>query len=99
MSTRQLNKQTVRINQEHLLDIAKVESKFLKNLLEAKSDQSLDNFTSEITIGRKGYIWIIDAKGIIVSHPDRDQIGKDKMAIRKTEFPGHDWSDLDEIVQ
>ena len=99
MSTRQFNKQTVRINQEHLLDIAKVESKFLKNLLAEKSDQSLDSFSSEITIGQRGYIWIIDSNGIIVSHPDRDQIGKDKMAIRKTEFPGHDWSDLDEIVQ
>jgi len=99
MSTRQFNKQTVRINQEHLLDIARVESKFLKSLLAAKSDQSLEDFTSEITIGEKGYIWIIDANGIIVSHPDREQIGKDKMAIRKTGFPGHDWSDLDEIVQ
>lgn len=99
MSTRQFSKQTVKINQEHLLDIAKVESKFLKSLLAAKSDHSLEDFTSDITIGEKGYVWIIDANGIIVSHPDRDQIGKDKMAIRKTEFPGHDWSDLDGIVQ
>lgn len=99
MSTRQFNKQTVRINQEHLLDIARVESKFLKSLLAAKSDHSLENFTSEITIGEKGYIWIIDANGIIISHPDREQLGKDKMAIRKAGFPGHDWSDLDGIVQ
>ena len=99
MSTRQFNKQTVRINQEHLLDIARVESKFLESLLAAKSDRSLEDFTSEITIGEKGYIWIIDANGIIISHPDREQIGKDKMAIRKTGFPGHDWSDLDGIVQ
>ena len=99
LSTRQFNKQTVRINQEHLLDIARVESKFLKSLLGERLDYSLEDFTSAITIGEKGYIWIIDANGIIISHPDREQIGKDKMAIRKAGFPGHDWSDLDGIVQ
>jgi len=99
MSTRQFNKQAIRINQEHLLDIARVESKFLKSMLAARSERSLEDFTSEITIGEKGYIWIIDANGILVSHPDRDQIGKDKMALRRAEFPSRDWSDLEQIVQ
>jgi len=101
VSTRQFYQETVSFNQEHLLDIARIEAKFLKSLLLSKADYSLTDFTSDLVIGKKGYVWIIDANGIVVSHPDHDQVGQNKMtmAIRKEGFSSHDRSRLDQIVR
>jgi signal transduction histidine kinase len=101
MSTRRFSQETVSLNQEHLLDIARIEAKFLKSLLLSKADYSLTDFTSDLVIGKKGYVWIIDANGIVVSHPDHDQVGQNKMAmaIKKREFSGYDWSELEQIVR
>lgn len=99
INSNQFFKQTTRINQEHLLDIARIEAKFIKNLLLEKGDYSLKGIGQNITIGQKGYIWLIDENGIILSHPDKDQIGKDKMVIRKAAFPDYDWSQLEQIVE
>lgn len=99
MSTHRFYQETVSLNQEHLLDIARIESKFLKSLLSSDPSYSLESFTSDLVIGEKGYVWVIDSNGIVVSHPDHDQVGRDKMAIRKDEFPDHDWSELNEIVR
>lgn len=99
ISTYRFSQETVSLNQEHLLDIARIESKFLKSLLLSNIDYSLEDFNSDLVIGKKGYIWIIDANGIVVSHPDHDQVGQDKMAISKREFSRHNWSELDQIVR
>ncbi|MBN1126326.1 MAG: cache domain-containing protein [Sedimentisphaerales bacterium] len=92
LSTHRFQTQTIRINQEHLLDIARIEARLLKNLLQQEKDSYLETFTSDITVGEKGYIWIIDRNGVLLSHPDKDQIGKDMIAIRKEAFPDYDWS-------
>jgi signal transduction histidine kinase len=99
MSARQFYQETVSLNQEHLLDIARIESKFLKSLLLSNADYSLKDFTSDLVIGKKGYVWVIDSDGIVASHPDRDQVGQDTMAIRRMRFPDYDWSELDQIVR
>jgi len=97
--TRQFYSQTIASNQEHLLDMARIEAAFLKNLLARKGDYSLEGSADEITVGQRGYIWIIDENGKLLSHPDRDQVGKDMMAIRQAAFPEHDWSQMQQIVQ
>jgi len=101
LSTRRFSQETVSLNQEHLLDIARIESKFLKSLLLSKADYALTDFTSDLVIGKKGYVWIIDANGIVVSHPDHDQVGQNKMAtaIGQSKFPSHDGSELEQIVR
>lgn len=99
INSNQAYKQTARINQEHLLDIARLEAKFLQNLLETDPNYDLASISKRITIGQKGYIWIIDSSGKILSHPDTDQIGKDKMQIRKHAFPHYDWSELENIIE
>ncbi|MBN1817026.1 MAG: cache domain-containing protein [Sedimentisphaerales bacterium] len=92
LSTHRFQTHTIRINQEHLLDIARIEARLLKNLLQQEKDSYLESFTSDITVGEKGYIWIIDKNGILLSHPDKNQIGKDMIEIRRAAFPDYDWS-------
>ncbi|MCK4792389.1 MAG: cache domain-containing protein, partial [Desulfobacteraceae bacterium] len=99
MSTHRFQKQTIRINQEHLLDIARAETKFLKHLFLTNEDYSVAVSTQDITIGEKGYIWIIDENGVLLSHPDNSQIGNEIMVIRKAAFPDSDWSELEHIIQ
>lgn len=99
LDTRQFYGRIIRKNQEHLLDIARAEAKFLKHLYSTKEDYSIVASARDITIGEGGYVWIIDENGILLSHPNSNQIGQDKMAIRKAAFPDYDWSELRRVVQ
>ena len=99
MDARQFYEQTIRRNQEHLLNIARTESKFLKHLFLTNGDYSVAVSTQDITIGERGYIWIIDENGILLSHPNSDIIGTEIMTISKVAFPDHDWSELGRVVQ
>jgi two-component system NtrC family sensor kinase len=40
-------------------------------------------FTRQIKSGKTGYAWIMDNRGIFLSHPDRDFIGKNAFTVRK----------------
>ncbi len=99
IDARQFYEHTIRRNQEHLLNIARAESKFLKHLFLTDEDDSVAVSTQDITIGEKGYIWIIDANGILLSHPNSDIIGIEIMTISKVAFPHHDWSEFGRVVQ
>jgi signal transduction histidine kinase len=99
IDTHQFYEQMIRKNQEHLLDMAKAEARFLKHLYLTKEDYSKVASAHDITIGERGYLWIIDVNGILLSHPKSEQIGHAKLAIRKAAFPDYDWSELERVVQ
>jgi len=50
-------------------------------------------------VGQKGYAWMIDDSGIVISHPKPEHIGKDIIATRKAAFPDYDWFELENIVE
>lgn len=52
-----------------------------------------------IKVGDKGYASVKDKNGILLMHPDSEGIGKNVMEARAGQFPGYDWSELDNIVQ
>lgn len=43
--------------------------------------------TQEIRIGKTGYAWVIDKRGIFLYHPKRDFIGEDAFKIREMKKP------------
>ena len=49
--------------------------------------------------GKYGYAQMIDSAGNIVSHPDKDQIGKNILSFRKEKFPNRNWSELESAVE
>ncbi|MEW6328336.1 MAG: histidine kinase dimerization/phosphoacceptor domain -containing protein [Thermodesulfobacteriota bacterium] len=57
------------------------------------------NFVQPIKVGKAGYVWLLDEKGTILSHPDSKQLSKHIITVRKNKFPGHDWSALEHIVE
>jgi signal transduction histidine kinase len=59
---------------------------------------TLSNCLNDSKIGQKGYVWMIDDNRIVISHPKKEHIGKDKMAPRKAAFPDYDWLELENIV-
>ncbi|MFT5873194.1 MAG: PAS domain S-box-containing protein [Clostridium sp.] len=52
-----------------------------------------------IKIGEKGYASVKDKNGVLLMHPNGDDIGENVMEARRGEFPEYDWSELDKIVQ
>lgn len=54
-------------------------------------------FTAEIRSGKTGYAWIIDNRGIFLSHPERDFIGKNAFTVRKERMPAISFDAINEI--
>ena len=50
-------------------------------------------------IGSKGYAWMIDGNGKVISHPEPRYIGKNMYAIMKKRFLSSDWSELKNITE
>ncbi|MCK8058602.1 MULTISPECIES: ATP-binding protein [unclassified Fusibacter] len=51
-----------------------------------------------IKAGDKGYASIKDATGMIIMHPNQDDIGKNVLEARANLYPDFDWTELEEIV-
>ncbi|RLB82714.1 MAG: hypothetical protein DRH17_04950 [Deltaproteobacteria bacterium] len=56
------------------------------------------HFVQSTKVGREGFVWILDQRKTILSHPDPKQVGQHIIASRKEVFPDHDWSALEDIV-
>ena len=52
-----------------------------------------------IKVGDKGYASVKDKNGVLLMHPNGEDIGKNVMDARQGEFPGYDWSELNNIVE
>ena len=52
-----------------------------------------------IKVGNKGYASVKDKNGVLLMHPNDEDIGKNVMDARQGEFPGFDWSELSKIVE
>ncbi len=50
-------------------------------------------------IGSKGYAWMIDSRGAVVSYPDTKYVGKELATELKKDFPSYDWSELKDITK
>ncbi len=54
-------------------------------------------FTQGIRSGKTGYAWIMDSKGIFLSHPERDFIGKNAFTVRKERMPAISFDAINQI--
>jgi len=50
-------------------------------------------------IGTKGYAWMIDGNGVVISYPETKYVGKDLATALKADFPSCDWSELQDIAK
>ncbi len=60
---------------------------------------TIQEMVKEIRVGRKGYVQIIDDDGWVLAHANDKHIGEDIIETRKQVFPGHDWSEVEEIAR
>ena len=61
--------------------------------------QTIDECLRDSDIGTKGYAWIIDDNGIVVSHPKLGYVGKNIITAMKEANPRCDWTELQSIVK
>ena len=54
-------------------------------------------FTQGIRSGKTGYAWIMDSKGIFLSHPERNFIGKNAFTVRKERMPAISFDAINQI--
>ena len=54
-------------------------------------------FTQGIRSGKTGYAWIMDSKGIFLSHPERDFIGKNAFTVRKERMSAISFDAINQI--
>lgn len=74
------------------------DEKFIGILRALVHTETMRDCLNDSKIGKKGYAWMIDDSGIMISHPKTEHIGKHKMAPRKDAFPDYDWFELENIV-
>jgi len=53
---------------------------------------------ADIKIGEKGYASVKDSRGILIMHPNDNDIGKEVMKARRAKLPEYDWSELEALV-
>jgi PAS domain S-box-containing protein len=54
-------------------------------------------FTGQIRSGKTGYAWMMDNRGIFLSHPEKDFIGKNAFEVRKARMPAISFDAINEI--
>ncbi len=59
--------------------------------------QLAKKFTQGIRSGKTGYAWIMDSKGIFLSHPERDFIGKNAFTVRKERMSAISFDAINQI--
>ncbi|MDT8303042.1 MAG: cache domain-containing protein [Sedimentisphaerales bacterium] len=74
------------------------DEKFIGILRALIHTETMRNCLNDSKIGQRGYAWVIDDSGILISHPKTEHIGKQTMAPRKKAFPDFDWFELENIV-
>jgi PAS domain S-box-containing protein len=57
------------------------------------------NFIEPIKPGNKGYASVKSRSGVFLMHPDRSQVGKNVLKLRKLEYPDYDWSELENLFK
>ena len=56
-------------------------------------------FIQPVKAGKKGYAYVLDSNGTMLSHPKAEYVGKHIMVPEKEEFSEYDWSELEGIVE
>jgi len=54
---------------------------------------------ADIKIGEKGYASVKDSRGVLIMHPNDNDIGEEVMSARKAKLPSQDWSELEALVE
>ncbi len=60
---------------------------------------TIQELVKQITVGKKGYIQVVDDDGWVLAHPMDEHVGEDLVATRREVFPEYDWSELEEVVK
>ncbi len=58
----------------------------------------VNDMISSVKAGKRGYAWIIDHDGLMVAHPELQDIGRDIIRRRKEAIPEYGWFELQNIV-
>ncbi|MFA5111286.1 MAG: ATP-binding protein [Desulfobaccales bacterium] len=59
--------------------------------------QLAKKFTQGIRSGKTGYAWIMDSKGLFLTHPERDFIGKNAFTVRKERMSAISFDAINQI--
>lgn len=52
-----------------------------------------------VKAGEKGYASAKDSDGVLIMHPNQEDIGENVIVARKSTYPDFDWSELEALVQ
>ncbi len=74
------------------------DEKFIGILRALIHTETMHDCPNDSKIGQRGYVWMIDDSGVVISHPTKEHVGKHKMAPRKDAFPDYDWFELENII-
>ena len=56
-------------------------------------------FIMPVKAGEKGYASVKDSTGVLIMHPNTQDIGENVMEARRTTYPDFDWSELEALVE
>lgn len=57
------------------------------------------SFITPVRAGMKGYASVKDSSGVLIMHPNAEDIGENVMEARKSAYPDFDWSELQALVE
>lgn len=64
-----------------------------------KLDTIYYTFIAPVKAGEKGYASVKDSDGILIMHPNTEDIGENVMEARTRTYPDFDWSELESLVE
>lgn len=81
------------------LAVSRVNENGLEIRIYLDCENMFETLMSKVRLGEKGYIMVKDARGIIIMHAVKAQIGMDVIKDRKKKYPGVDLSELEQMVK
>lgn len=67
--------------------------------IKIKVDTIYQSLIAPVKAGDKGYASVKDSDGVLIMHPNTEDIGENVIEARKTAYPDFDWSELTELVE
>ena len=59
----------------------------------------ISDFLSLVNTANKEVAWMVNEKGLLLTHPEQDLLGVDLVRARSVALPEHDWSELERIIE
>lgn len=67
--------------------------------IKVKINTIYQSLIAPVKAGEKGYASVKDSSGVLIMHPNTEDIGENVIEVRKNTYPDFDWSELTELVE